>query len=115
MFKHLLIAVFILAVIIQNTCPHGLAAKTSFATCGTAKQSSHCPMHEQKQPKQNGQDDAKRGISNAKQHFVLHMVTPDNTCQLLDLSLDKLSVDSLSFAEIFSDPLLRPPISSRFA
>jgi hypothetical protein len=111
MFKQLLVAAIVLTVVVQNTCPYGLAAKTSFATCGATKQSSPCPMHKQRQSKQNGQDDAKRGISNAKQHFVLHMANPDNTYQRLDRSPDALSVDSLSFAEIFSDPLLRPPIS----
>ena len=109
-----LILVLAFTISIQNTCPQGWAAKTAFATCSATKQTSHCPMHKQKQSKQDGQDDVKRGISNAKQSFVLHMVEPVKTYELLGRSLGILFVDSLTLTEIFSDLILRPPISSCF-
>jgi len=56
----------------------------------------------------DGQDDVKRGISNAKQSFVLHMVEPVKTHELLGRSLGILFVDSLTLTEIFSDLILRP-------
>jgi len=106
-----MITLIIVGVVVQNTCPQGWAAKTAFVTC----HGSHCPMHKQKEPKQDGQDDVKRGISNVKQAFVIHVVGQNNAYQILDYKSDILPIDSLTLSEIFSEPLFRPPILSIFA
>lgn len=114
MYLRVLISLIAFMVVVQNTCPQGWASKTAFATCGKEKQSSHCPMHERKQPKQNGLDDAKRSISNVKQVFVLYIVRPDNSYEILGRASHLVLVSRLTLTAIFSDPPLRPPIPSLF-
>lgn len=115
MFLRLLIVLVALSISIQNTCPRGWTAKTAFVTCGAAKQSSHCPKHEQKQSNQDRRDDVKRGISNVKQAFVIHIVGHDNAYQILEYKTDTHPIASLTLTEIFSEPLFRPPIFSILA
>ncbi len=115
MLLRLLIGLVAASIIIQNTCPYGWAAKTAFVNCGSSNQSAHCPVHEQKQPKQNRQNDVKRGILNVKQAFVIHVVKLDNTYQIVDYESDTHPIDSLILLEIFSEPLFRPPIFSVLA
>jgi hypothetical protein len=115
MFLRLLIVFVALSISIQNTCPQGWAAKTAFVNCCAAKQSAHCPMHEQKQPRQDRRNDSKQGISNVKQAFVIHIVRLDNTYQIVDYESETHPIDSLTLTEIFSQPLFRPPISSTLA
>ncbi len=112
MFWRLLIILVALSISIQNTCPHGWAAKTAFVNCVSAKQSAHCPIHEQKRPKQDGQNDVKRGTVKVKQAFVIHIVNLDNTYQIVDYKCETHPVDSLTLPEIFSEPLFRPPLFS---
>jgi hypothetical protein len=115
MSKYLLIAAIIAAVVSQNTCPQGWAAKTAFVGCGSVSQSSQCPMHKQKQSKQASGNDVKRSLSNVKQAFVIHIAGPDNSYEILDRSNSAFSYYSVTFTEIFLDPLLKPPIPSLFA
>jgi hypothetical protein len=113
--KYILIIAIITSVVSQNTCPQGWAAKTAFATCGAVKQTTHCPMHEKKQPQKDVQDDVKHGISNVKQAFVIHIAGPDNSYQILEHTSNSLPIKSFALTEIFSDPILRPPIPSLFS
>ena len=115
MLIRVLILILSIAIGIQNTCPQGWAAKTAFVTCGSAKQSAHCPMHEKKESKQDRQDDGKKGISIVKQAFVIHIVSLDNAFQMLEYETDTQPIASLSLTEIFSEPLSRPPIPASFA
>jgi len=115
MLLRLSILLIALTIVVQNTCPQGWAAKTAFVTCGSAKQSAHCPMHEQQHSKQDRRDDSKHGISDVKQAFVIHVVGQNNAYQILDYNSDILPIDSLTLTEIFSEPHFRPPIPSIFA
>jgi hypothetical protein len=108
MWPRVLILVLAVAIGIQNTCPHGWAAKTAFLSC----HKSHCPMKEHRPPKTENQTDAKKAISNVKQTFVLNIVRPDNSVQILAQTTQAIPTDSPDLKEIFSDPLFRPPISS---
>jgi len=108
MWPRVLILVLAVAIGMQNTCPQGWAAKTAFVTC----QGSHCPMKEHKPPKTTDHADTKKAISNVKQSFVLNIVRPDNTVQILAQTTQIIPTDSPDLKEIFSDPLFRPPISS---
>ena len=104
-----LILVLTTAIGIQNTCPHGWAAKTAFVTC----RGTHCPMKEHNPPKTEDQTDTKKDISQVKQTFVLNIVMPENILQLPILTNGPIVVDLLDLKEIFADPLFRPPIFAR--
>jgi len=112
--KLIRVVLFLLAfsLVLQNTCPYGFAAKTAFATCGSTQHSSHCPMHEQKQSKQDGQNDVKKEFSQAKQIFVLSISQPDNSFQILSPAIKAVSQISNDFKDVFSEPPLRPPLTS---
>ena len=106
MFIRAIILALALAIGIQNTCPHGWAAKTAFVPC----QKAHCPMKENQPPKTEDQTDTKHAVSNVKQTFVFNIVTPDNTFQIPAQTDGSIAIDPPEFKEIFSDPLFRPPI-----
>jgi hypothetical protein len=72
-------------------------------------------MHEQKQSKQDRRSDSKQGISHVKQAFVIHIISLDNTYQIVDYKSETHRIASLTLPEIFSKPLFRPPISSTLA
>ena len=112
MFLRLLIALVALSNCAQNTCPQGWAAKTAFVSCGTAQHASHCPMHKQKESKQDSRDDVKRSLSNVKQAFVIHIAGRDNSYQIFEHRSGSLPMDSFTMTEIFSEPIHRPPIFS---
>jgi len=108
MWPRVLILVLAVAIGMQNTCPQGWAGKSAFLTCN----GSHCPMNEHKPAKSADHADTKKAISNVKQTFVLNIVGPDNTVQILPRTTRAIPTDSPDLKEIFSDPLFRPPISS---
>ena len=108
MWPRVLILVLAVAIGMQNTCPQGWAAKTAFVTCN----GSHCPMKERKSAKTADHADTKKAISNVKQAFVLNIVRPDNTAQMLAQTTQAIPSDSPDLKEIFSDPIFRPPITS---
>ena len=103
-----LITLIAFTIIVQNTCPQGWAAKTAFVTCN----GSHCPMRDHKPAKTTDHADTKKAISNVKQTFVLNIVRPHNTVQILAQTTQAIPADSHDLKEIFSDPIFRPPISS---
>jgi hypothetical protein len=67
-------------------------------------------MHGQKQSGPADRSDAKKQCSNAKQTFVLNIVRPDNTFQILAKTTQAIPAGSPDLREIFSDPLFKPPI-----
>lgn len=111
MWPRVLILVLAVAIGIQNTCPQGWAAKTAFLTC----HGSHCPIKAHKLPKTEDQTDARKAISNVKQTFVLNIVRPDNTLQILARTNGLIVIALSDLKEIFADPLFRPPISPLLA
>lgn len=108
----LLILALTATLVIQNTCPQGWAAKTAFGTCGQARQSSHCPMHEQQKSAKHASDESsKKELSNAKQIFVLGITRPENSFQIFAPAISLSPVKPDLFRNISSEPLFRPPIS----
>jgi hypothetical protein len=100
-----LILALALAIVIQNTCPNGWAAKTALS-CRKA----HCSMKEHEPAKTEGQPDTKKDMSNVKQTFVLDIVRPDSAFQIPAQTDRSISIALPGIKEIFSDPLFRPPI-----
>jgi len=98
------IALLIFALLIQNTCPHGFAGKsTVFASC------SQCP-HKQmlKAHPENGQLNI---ISKYLVHmplFVLEMPNSRPTFQFLSAASSQPAIPN-SYKNTFPDELLRPP------
>jgi hypothetical protein len=102
----ILIALIVLAIALQNTCPHGWAGKTAFVSPHT----SPCPMKEHHQSsKQNNDDDAKKDFSNINQMFVIHVSEPYNTATVLAPAVRTLFPETDQFNNICLEPLLKPP------
>ncbi len=99
-----IIALLIFALLIQNTCPHGFAGKsTVFASC------SHCP-HKQ-MFKSYGESGQLSIISNHMADmplFVLEMPNPQPTFQLVLIASPQPIIPN-SYKNTVPDELLRPP------
>ena len=102
----ILIAALIIAIGIQNTCPHGWAAKSTFM-------SSHvslcCPTKEHKHPDQDSWDDSGKESSHVNQAFVLHVSTTETAAQNPASVHSDVPFVSDSILDVCSDPLLKPP------
>ncbi len=99
-----LIFILAFALLIQNTCPHGFAGKSSVAaTC------KHCPMKQH----QNMTPDAQQKISSAQSqnHFPLFVFSVPKTIHTFQLSPVKTVRPVLAdrYKDALPDELLRPP------
>lgn len=92
------------ALLIQNTCPHGFAGKTSVAaTC------SHCPMKQHQSVSPDGQ---KRIISaSSTVHFPMFVFSVPKTVHTFQLEPVKIAQPPLanSYEDALPAGLLRPP------
>ncbi len=92
------------ALLIQNTCPHGFAGKTSVASM-----CKHCPL---KQDKSLASDGQKKIVSASSQvHFPLFVFAIPKTIHTFQLNFVKSARLILAdrYKDALPDELLRPP------
>lgn len=107
----ILIAALIIAIGIQNTCPHGWAEKSAFVSSHI----SHCvPMNDHKHPDPDRSDDSSKVSSHVNQTFVFHVSTPAIAAQNIFAVHADIPFVSEPILEVFSDPLLKPPTCNLF-
>jgi hypothetical protein len=107
----LLIAALIIAIGIQNTCPHGLAGKSAYISSNVF----HCsPLKEHKPSDSNSRDDSSKESSHINPAFVFHVTTPVTVAQNTASVHPNIPFISDPIMEVFSDPLLKPPTCHLF-
>jgi hypothetical protein len=110
--KRFLIFLVALAIVIQNTCPYGWAAKTAFLS-SPASSCCHCPMQKDRRPAKAGvRDDIKKDVSGSNALFVMQVSEPAATCQVLCSSDDIAPIKSSLAKTAYQEPPLRPPADS---
>ncbi len=99
-----LIFILAFALLIQNTCPHGFAGKSSVATA-----CKNCPMKKQ----HDMSPDVQKKISSAKSqiHFPLFVFSVPKTIHTFQLSPIETARPVLldRYKDALPDELLRPP------
>jgi len=105
----ILIVLIATAVVMQNTCPYGWAAKTVFMSFH-ASLCPHCPIKEANPP--DTRKHVKKNLSNINHSFLVHVVEPNNTFQKLSPIDRAQAIKSDQFNDVHLEPLLRPPASS---
>lgn len=93
----------VFALLIQNTCPHGFAGKTSLAsTCG------HCPVKHHVTALQEAQDEA---LTASSVHFPLYVFEAPKIIFTFRFDPIKSARPVLAngYANALPDELLRPP------
>ncbi len=108
----ILIFLIATAIVMQNTCPYGWAAKTVFMS-SHASLCPHCPMKDANPP--DTHKDVKKNLSNINHSFLVHVVAPNNTFQMLSLVDSAPAIKSDQFKDVHMEPLLRPPVLSHFS
>jgi len=101
-----LIAALIIAIGIQNTCPHGWTAKSAFISSHVSQCS---PMKEHKQSDPNSQEDSGKKSAHVNQAFVFHVSKPETAEQNTSSVHTDIPFISDPILEVFSDLLLKPP------
>ena len=108
----LLIAALVIAIGLQNTCPHGWAAKSAFV-------SSHvfhcCSLNEHKHSGRERREDGGKELSRVNPTFVFHVRNSVTVVQDSASLCVEIPFVFDAIREVFSDPLLKPPTSHLFA
>ena len=104
----ILIAALIIAIGIQNTCPHGWAAKSAYISSHVSHSS---PIKEHNHSPQDG---TRKESSHVNQFFVFHVSRPETTAQNTSSVHTDIPFISHPFLEVFSDPLIKPPTDHLF-
>ena len=102
----ILIAALILALGIQNTCPHGWAAKSAFISSHVSHDS---PTNACTNSDSDGRDHSSKDSSHVNQSFVFHVSKPETAVQDTSSVHTDILFISDPILEVFSDPLLKPP------
>jgi hypothetical protein len=102
-----LIALIVLTITIQNTCPFGYAAKTAFA----APHAHHCPLKEGRLSRTDGRNKMVKVLRNLNHPFVLVPSPVADTGGSFDTVREMSNITNTGFEDIFPDPPLRPPRS----
>lgn len=106
-----LIAVLIIAICIQNTCPHGWAAKSTFISSHVF----HCgPLDKHKHSAPDSRDDNGKKSTHVTQAFVFQVSKPETLAQKPASVHSDIPFVSDPILEVFSDPLLKPPACPLF-
>ena len=108
----ILIFLIAIAIVMQNTCPYGWAAKTIFMSSHSSL-CPHCPMKETHPPDAN--NCVKKNLSNINHCFLIHVVEPNNTFQILSQIDRAPAIMSDQFNDVHLEPLLRPPVFRLFS
>jgi len=95
-----------ISLVIQNTCPYGLAAKTGFI----AKETHHCHCKKYPSSKPEADDSAKKVISQAGQIFVFIIGGSINPAPPSSPEISCSFQEANFYKNIFSEPAVKPPI-----
>jgi hypothetical protein len=101
-----LIIVLSFAIIIQNTCPFGLTARTGFASAQSHH--CHCAKKAAEKSKATADENAKHSILKAGQLFVF-MIAKSVSLQLPVHQSVCLFCADMIYKIVFIDPLEKPP------
>ncbi len=103
---NIILLLLIFALLIQNTCPHGFAGKSTVAlTC------SHCPQKQAHKPASEGTIFS--SITKTPAHlpiFVLDMSNTQPTFRLAAIDIPQQVIPN-TYANAAPDELLKPPRS----
>ncbi|MGO9614491.1 MAG: hypothetical protein ACLPX5_15865 [Dissulfurispiraceae bacterium] len=105
-----LIAVLIIAICIQNTCPHGWAAKSTFISSHVF----HCSLDEHRHSFPYSRNDDGKKSTHVTQAFVFQVSKPETLAQKPPSVHSDIPFVSDPVLEVFSDPLLKPPTCHLF-
>jgi len=105
-----LIALIILTIVVQNTCPYGYAAKTAI----TAPAVHHCPLMDRDHTDNDHADnDAGKKMTkdprDIHQLFVIAAAPALKIIGAFDTITEPGAPGRAVFEDIFADPPLRPP------
>jgi len=103
----MLLLLLVFSLIIQNTCPYGMAAKTGFVS----KEIHHCPMKKHSQTKNDADNALQKTILQAGQIFVFTVGSAINMRQISYSETSGLFLDTSAYKNIFSEPPIKPPCS----
>ena len=95
----------ILAIIVQNTCPFGLASKTAFAS----PYSNHCPLKGHDHEESGRHDGIDKDPSHANSYYVLHVAETDSALHGPTLNKGMIPPGLNTYKDACPDPPLRPP------
>ncbi len=101
-----LIAALVIAIGIQNTCPHGWAAKSAFISYHVSHSS---PMKEHKHSYPSSREDSGKESSHVHPAFVFHVSNPVTVPQTPASLHSDIPFVSDPILEVLSDPPLKPP------
>jgi hypothetical protein len=107
----LLISALIIAIGIQNTCPHGLAAKSAFVSFHVFH---CCPLKDHSHSDEGSGDESGKESSHVNPAFVFHVSNTITVAQNPASVYSDIPFISGPISEVFSDPLLKPPTCHRF-
>jgi hypothetical protein len=101
---YIIVSLLVIALLIQNTCPYGMAGKSSVAaSC------SHCPQKQiLKEPSPDGQLVIVSGHASPVPLYVLAMPHTHPTFRLTPIATPQSSIPN-SYKNALPDELLRPP------
>lgn len=102
-----IIALIILTIVVQNTCPYGYAAKTAIA----ASLEHHCPLKDSASPEDGGKNSVTKNPRDINQPFVIAAAPAADTGRVFDTVMEPGIIRPAGFKDIFADPPLRPPKS----
>ena len=104
--SRVLIFALVFAVLLQNTCPFGLAARTGFASAQSHH--CHCAKKAAEKSKAAADENAKHSILKAGQLFVF-MIAKSVSLQPPVHQSVCLSCVDMVYKIVFIDPLEKPP------
>lgn len=101
----MLLLFLVFSLIIQNTCPYGMAAKAGFA----AKDIHRCPLRKHSQTKTNSNNTAQQTVLQAGQTFVFTVGIAISAMPLSSSEGSGFFPEIDIYKNIFSEPLVKPP------
>jgi hypothetical protein len=106
-YVKMLLLFLVFSLIIQNTCPYKMAAKTGFV----AKEIHHCPIKKHSQTKNDADNATQKNVLQAGQIFVFTVGSAINIMQISYSETSGLFPDTSAYKNIFSEPPIKPPRS----
>jgi len=104
-FARLLLFFLAISLVIQNTCPYGLAAKTGFM----AKEIHHCPLKKHSPAKADADDSAKKVTFQSGQTFVFTVGNANTTAPLSSKKIAFFFSEINLYKNISTEPPIKPP------
>ncbi len=102
-----LIALIVVTIVVQNTCPYGYAAKTAIA----APMVHHCPLKDSAPSEDGGKNRMTKDPRDLNQPFVIAAAPAADTGRAFDAVTETGVMRHAGFEDIVADPPFRPPKS----